>query len=153
MEQLFGALPKVLERLELDPAARSAVVFAAWHRICGQLIKERTAVIGFDELRLKVAVEDKTWQRHLEDMSPQMIAKLNNVLGSGSVRYIEFVIDSSLVASGQKIHVSPSEDILAEIDPELASAADAINDENLRESFLKTAAVYLARQRQRNAAT
>lgn len=152
MEQLFGALPKVLDRLELDPAARSAVVFAAWRRICGQLINERTAAVDFVDQRLTVAVEDKTWQRHLEDMSPQMVAKLNSVLGGGSVRFIEFIVDGSAVSS----RVSPgSEDApaSAELDPELRAAADAIADDHLRESFLKTAAVYLARQKRRIAAS
>ncbi len=152
MEQLFGALPKVLDRLELDPAARSAVVFAAWRRICGQLINERTAAVDFVDQRLTVAVEDKTWQRHLEDMSPQMVAKLNSVLGNGSVRFIEFVIDSSAVAD----RISPGSDdapATAELDPGLRAAADAIRDEHLRESFLKTAAVYLARQKRRMAAS
>jgi len=152
MEQLFGALPKIMDGMELDPAARSAVVFAAWRRICGQLIKERTAAVDFAEGRLKVAVEDKTWQRHLEDMAPQMVAKLNSVLGNGSVRFIEFIVDGSAVAS----RVTPGSDDVpatAELDPGLRAAADAIADEHLRESFLKTAALYLARQKRRIAAS
>lgn len=152
MEQLFGALPKIMDGMELDPAARSAVVFAAWRRICGQLIKERTAAVDFAEGRLKVAVEDKTWQRHLEDMAPQMVAKLNSVLGNGSVRFIKFVVDGLTVTD----RISPGSDDVpatAELDPGLRAAADAIADEHLRESFLKTAALYLARQKRRIAAS
>ena len=152
MEQLFGSFPKVLDRLELDPAARSAVVFAAWRRICGQLINERTATVDFADQRLKVAVEDKTWQRHLEDMSPQMVAKLNSVLGDGSVRFIEFIVDGSAVVSRVSLG-SEDAPASAELDPDLRAAANAIADEHLRESFLKTAAVYLARQKRRMAAS
>ncbi len=152
MEQLFGSFPKVLDRLELDPAARSAVVFAAWRRICGQLINERTATVDFADQRLKVAVEDKTWQRHLEDMSPQMVAKLNSVLGDGSVRFIEFIVDGSAVVSRVSLG-SEDAPASAELDPDLRAAANAIADEHLRESFLKTAAVYLARQKRRIAAS
>ncbi|MBX7055149.1 MAG: DUF721 domain-containing protein [Pyrinomonadaceae bacterium] len=153
MEQLFGALPKILGRSDLDPVAHSAMVFAAWHRICGQLIKERTAVIDFTDLRLKVAVQDRTWQRHLEDMSPPMLAKLNTVLGDGSVRFIEFVIDGSAVDAAKGELTAEAHQPMAELDPQLRKAAEAIGDELLRESFLRTAAVYLDRQKRNNAAS
>lgn len=148
MEQLFGALPAVLEQIDVDPSVRGVIVFAAWRRICGELIRARTAPIGFAGHRLVIGVEDKTWQRHLEDLSPQMVGRLNSALGDGSVRFIEFVIDASAVAAVRERTAASDEiDSAAEIDPRLRSAAEAIGDPYLRESFLKTAAVYLARQR------
>ena len=41
-----------------------------------------------DELVISVA--DVTWKRHLEDLSPQMVAKINALLPAGTVRRIEF---------------------------------------------------------------
>ncbi len=90
MEQLFSAIPAVLKNLEPNPEADKAIVFAAWKRCSGELLSDRTTPLDFADNRLIIAVADKTWQRHLEDLSPQMLVKLNDYLGQGAVRFIEF---------------------------------------------------------------
>ncbi len=95
MEQLFSAIPAVLKNLEPNPEADKAIVFAAWKRCSGELLRTRTTPLEFAENRLVIAVADKTWQRHLQDLSPQMLVKLNDHLGQGTVKFIEFRIDHS----------------------------------------------------------
>ena len=90
MEQLFNALPAVLRGLAPNPEADKAIVFAAWKRCSGELLSDRTTPLDFSENRLVIAVEDKTWQRNLETLSPQMLVKLNDYLGQGTVKFIEF---------------------------------------------------------------
>ncbi|MBP6002852.1 MAG: DUF721 domain-containing protein [Pyrinomonadaceae bacterium] len=148
MEQLFGALPAVLQRLDPNETVTEAVVFAAWNRSAGELLRARTVPVGFHEHRLAIAVEDKTWQRHLEDLSPQMLVKLNTILGQGSVRFIEFRIDKPTLAAARE-HIAAAADTsvdLSNLAPSLVDAAGAIADEELRDAFLKSAAVYLGRQ-------
>ena len=70
MEQLFSAIPAVLKNLEPNPEADKAIVFAAWKRCAGELLRTRTTPLDFAENRLVIAVADKTWQRHLEDLKP-----------------------------------------------------------------------------------
>ena len=47
--------------------------------------------------RLTVAVKSETWRKHLENLSGQMIFKINSVLGQAVVTYIEFHIDEKAV--------------------------------------------------------
>lgn len=147
MEQLFGAIPTVIGGLESHDKVNEAVVFAAWSRCAGEMLRERTVPIEFAKKRLLIAVSDKTWQRHLEDLSPQMIAKINTSLGQGSVRFIEFQIDEEIVNKAHADIVSEFNGRVNAVAPELAEAALAIADEDLREHFLKTAESYLNRQK------
>jgi hypothetical protein len=92
MEQLFNAIPAILKNLEPNPEADKAIVFAAWKRCSGEALSDRTTPLDFTGNRLVIAVADKTWQRNLEDLSPQMLVKLNRYLGQGTVKFIEFQI-------------------------------------------------------------
>ncbi len=148
MEQLFGAIPAVLSGLGANESIDKAVVFAAWQRCAGQLLRERTSPIEFFENRLVVAVADQTWQRHLEDLSPQMLAKLNGSLGQRTVKFIEFRIDKKAVNSdlASREKADTNKDRSLKVSPSLVAAADVIADEKLREQFLSAANVYLAKQ-------
>ncbi|HQZ95085.1 MAG TPA: DUF721 domain-containing protein [Pyrinomonadaceae bacterium] len=147
MEQLFGAIPTVIGGLESHDKVTEAVVFAAWSRCAGEMLRERTVPISFDKKRLTIAVADKTWQRHLEELSPQMIAKINGSLGQGTVRFIEFQIDEKTVKKACEDRVSESNSRSNAVTPALAKAALAIADENLRKHFLDAAGSYLERQK------
>ncbi len=150
MEQLYGAIPAVLSGLGANEGIAEAVVFAAWQRCAGALLRERTAPIEFFENRLVVAVADETWQRHLEDLSPQMLVKLNGSLGQGTVKYIEFRINKKMVNAVRvsNARAKAPEDRPVKVSPSLAAAAEAIADEKLREQFLSAADIYLAKQRE-----
>ena len=92
MEPLFNSIPAVLKNLVPNAEADTAIVFAAWKRCSGESLSARTTPIMFSENRLVIAVADKTWERHLEILSPQMLVKLNDYLGSGTVKFIEFQV-------------------------------------------------------------
>jgi hypothetical protein len=92
MEQLFGAIPSLIRELGANAKTDEAVAFAAWKRCAGERLCSRAVPLGFLDHRLVVGVADKVWQRHLQALSPQMIAKLNAVLGDGTVKFIEFRI-------------------------------------------------------------
>lgn len=93
MEQLFGSIQSVLKELGSNAKTDEAVVLAAWRRCAGELLNARTKPVGFAANRLSIAVADKTWQRHLEELAPQMLVRLNDHLGHGTVKFIEFRID------------------------------------------------------------
>ena len=148
MEQLFGAIPSVLNGLASNGDVDEAVVFAAWKRCAGDLLNERTTAIEFFENRLIVAVTDRTWQRHLEDLSPQMLHKINSSLGDGTVKFIEFRVDERAVNASREHKIASTEVAAPEVSQSLAKAAEAINDVDLRQKFLSAAAEYLERQKQ-----
>ena len=143
MERAFASLPAIIADLgEPSPSAREAMVFAAWKRVAGEQLSERAVPLRFDENRLSIAVEDKTWQRHLESLAPEMLSRLRNKLGEGVVKFIEFRIDAAApFASRQKGKIiDPAPDAPSE----LAASAKQIGDENLRGIFLQAAAAQLA---------
>lgn len=146
MEQLFGAIPQVLSAIPHDTIADEALVFAAWSQCAGEMLRERTVTLSFERKRLVIAVEDKTWQRHLEDLSPTMLAKLNSTLGHGTVTFIEFRIDKKAVTARQTAEKAEAKDV-PPVSKDLEQAANAIADEGFRENFLAAAGVYLERQK------
>ena len=147
MEQVFGAIPSVLKGLETNADIDEAVVFAAWTKCAGELLRARTAPLEFSDKRLVIAVQDNTWKRHLEDLSPQVLGNMNTSLGHGTVRFIEFRIAPASVTSDRDTDsTAKAETEKPTAAPSLTAAAAAITDEHLREQFLEAAAIYLARQ-------
>lgn len=153
MLDIFRTLPAIMDNLDADDAAREALVFIAWSKIAGEMLAEHTVPLGFENSRLAVAVSGCTWQKHLGDLSPQMIYKLNSEFGSPVVRFIEFSIDEQAVkgdrakrrkakAEAEKLR----EQAATAVPPELALSAEAIADENLRQAFLLAAGSCLVRK-------
>lgn len=143
MERAFASLPAIIAALgEPSPAALEAMVFAAWKRVAGEQLSERTVPLRFRANRLSIAVEDKTWQRHLESLAPEMLSRLRNKLDDDVVKFIEFRIDASVAFANKKTR--PTDDLVSDAPPQLAAAAEQICDAHLREVFLKAAAAQLA---------
>lgn len=147
MEQLFGAIPAAMASLGLSDEAAEALAFSAWKRVAGELLVKKTAPLSLRKARFVIAVEDETWQRHLESLAPQMVARLNGVLGQGSVKFVEFRIDKAAIVAKHKAEKA-SIKAVPPISKELESAANAIANEHSREQFIAAAAVYLDRQRE-----
>ena len=97
MLDIFRTLPGVLDRLEDDGEVRQAIVFAAWRRIAGEMLSEHAVPFELEGSRLKVAVPNKTWQAHLQDLCGQMVFKLNAALGARLVTFVELQINEAAV--------------------------------------------------------
>lgn len=153
MNDLFRTLPKLLKEFEDNENLREAVTFAAWKRVAGKSLCEHTVPFRLYNKHLIIAVRDKMWKRHLEQLSGQMIFKINSVLGQAVVTFIEFRIDEETVqgesSSVKKQFISDDEFreiALEKITPKLRHSADAIKDDNLRYQFLLAAGGCLARK-------
>jgi predicted nucleic acid-binding Zn ribbon protein len=90
MEQLFGAMAKVVADLAPDDRARRAIVFAAWRRAAGVAIAAKAEAVEFGGERLIVEINDEAWLPHLEHLAPQMLAKINKLVGKGTVKRIDY---------------------------------------------------------------
>lgn len=153
MNELFRTLPKLLKEMEDNEDVREAVTFAAWRKIAGESLSEHTVPFRLYKKHLIIAVRDNMWKRHLEQLSGQMIFKLNSVLGQAIVTFIEFRIDEETVLqerkTGNKRKMSDEEFrelALEKVTPKLRHSADAIKDDNLRYQFLLAAGGCLARK-------
>ena len=153
MQDLFRTLPKLLKEFDDSDEVRQAVAFAAWRRVAGKSLLEHAVPFRLFNKKLIVAVVDKMWKRHLEDLSGQMIFKLNSILGQAVVAFIEFRIDEKTVSDertgNRKSNLSDeeyTEMALDRVTPKLRHSADAIKDDNLRYQFLLAAGSCLARK-------
>jgi hypothetical protein len=154
MNELFRVLPTLLKEFEDNHDVREAVIFAAWRKIAGEMLREQAVPVELDKNRLVVAVGTKMWKDHLEDLSGQMIFKLNSALGSAEVTFIEFRVDEKAVEAEVDRHrtskIDPEESARiarGEITPKLRDSARSIKDENMRERFLLAAGRCLARKK------
>jgi len=148
MEELIRSLPKILsaagESGELDEAA----ALAAWKYVAGDGLRNHSTATALEDRKLIVAVRDGIWQKQLSLMKNQIIFRINSVLGRPIVRDIELRINPDLPGFVPN-KTNSSEEITAnEVPIDLWSAANAIEDKQLRQKFLK-AAIGLLRRRER----
>ncbi len=153
MNELFRALPALLKEFEDNPDVREAVIFAAWRRIAGESLRGHTVPLNLFGKRLIIAVTSETWRKHLEHLTPQMIFKINSVLGQALVTYIEFRVEENKVLAERSAMNKPGdaeitdETALGEVTAKMRHSADAIKDPHLRYQFLLAAGSCLVRKK------
>ena len=144
MDAFFRTLPGVFETIDASDEVRSAFVFAAWRRVAGHQIVERSQTVELVANRLVVAVADITWQRNLESLAPQLLFKLNAALGRVTVNFIEFRVQPSAIEQVPRT-IDQYDETDNDLPSELTAAANAIRDEKLRKTVMLAAANCLAR--------
>jgi hypothetical protein len=132
-----------------SPERLLALLRAAWPASVGPELARRTEVLAFDAGVLRIRVPDVTWRRGLLRMRADILARLREIAGSAAPRSLGFV--EGAIAAPPSPVTPRSEPAAAAPGPELVEAAGAIPDAELRERFLASAAVYLARFRPRAA--
>lgn len=145
MDAFFRTLPGLIEAMEGSEEVRDAFIFAAWRRVAGSQIVERTEPIEFTDGVIVIAVEDRSWQRNLETLVSQLLFKLNATLKSVPIRRIEFRIDPKALAMPRpaKAAADDKEMVLPE---ELAISLNEISNERLRNTVKAAAVNCLARK-------
>jgi hypothetical protein len=145
MDDLFKALPKILRAAGDAEEVSEAAAFAAWRRAAGDGLRGCAVPFRLYRKTLVVSVADETWRRQLEKMSPQLIFRLNSLVGQPLVTYIEFRVDPKTVsAERERARQTEYERLVGEENAlkrahELDDAAEAIHDEDLRRRFLLAA--------------
>jgi len=145
MDDLFKALPKILRAAGDAEEVSEAVAFAAWRRAAGEGLRGCAVPFRLYRKMLVVSVADETWRKQLEQMSPQLIFRMNSLVGQALVTYIEFRVDPKTVreerarAKQSEYERLVGEENALERARELDEAADAIHDEELRRRFLLAA--------------
>ena len=145
LNQLIKSLPAVLRASGNAEEVAQAAAIAAWKHAAGDGLKNHAVPLRLEDRTLIVAVADRIWQRQLHAMRGQMMFRVNSILGQPIVSTIEFVIDPKIAKP--LASAKPAEELLDnEVPLELWSAANAIQDPELRRSFLKTATASLKRK-------
>ena len=154
MEDLFQSLPKLLRAAGESEEVLEAASFAAWRRVAGEALRGCAVPFRLYRKTLVVAVPDATWRRQLEQVSPQLIFRLNSLLGQAVVTYVEFRVDPKTVrlererlGRAEYERLAQEENALKRAG-EIGDAASAIHDEDLRRRFLLAAGSCMNRTKQ-----
>jgi hypothetical protein len=145
MDDLFKALPQLLRAAGESQEVSEAAAFAAWRRAAGEAMRGCAVPFRLYNKTLIVAVPDVTWRKQLEKVSPQLIFRINSMLGQALVTYVEFRVDPQTVGrERERTRRTQYERLVEEEDAlrratELDDAASAIHDEDLRRRFLLAA--------------
>ena len=126
----------------------------AWRRVAGENLRRQAVPFRLYRKTLVVAVPDASWQKQLEQMSGQLIFRLNSLLGQAVVTYIEFRVDPQTVVArraGERSAVGGGEAererrALRSTAGPVREAAAAIHDDELRRRFLLAAGSCLDRR-------
>ena len=143
MNQLIKSLPGVLRAAGDSAEVAEAAAIAAWKHAAGDGLKEHAVPLSLEHRTLRVAVVDAIWQKQLHSMRGQLIFRVNSILGQPVVSAIEFEIDPNLFKARKEQPQQLKEPLDNEVPLELWSAANAIQDKDLRRKFLKTALLAL----------
>lgn len=145
MEELLQSLPKLLRAFKSSPEFNEAAAIAAWKHVAGDGLSNHTTATRLVGKTLIVSVRDGIWQKQLATMKGQLLFRVNSILGQPLLSNIELRIDPAalrVVESKQKSYEIPDN----EVPIELWSAANAIEDKQLRQKFLRAAVNSLRRK-------
>jgi hypothetical protein len=145
MDDLLRVLPKFLRAAGETEEILEAAAMIAWRRVAGEGLRGQAVPFRLYRKTLIVAVADATWQKQLENVSGQLLFRLNSLLGQAVVTYIEFRIDPATVYAERAkwTHETDQEAqerrALQSATGQVRAAAEAITDEQLRRRFLLAA--------------
>ena len=152
MDDLIRSLPGLLRAAGDAEEVAEAAALVAWRRVAGEALRGQAVPFRLHRKLLVVAVPDSAWQKQMERMSGQLIFRLNSILGQAVVTYLEFRVDPKTVQAERarlnrkKIDLVAHERRALQHARELADAARAIPDEDLRRRFLLAAGSYMDAQ-------
>jgi predicted nucleic acid-binding Zn ribbon protein len=139
MESLIKTLPAILSAAGASEEVAEVACFAAWKHAVGNALSNHAAPVKLEGQMLIVAVADNIWQKQLEQMRPQLLFRLNAVLGHSLVKLIELRIDASALGRTQIPEHAANRYSDYAVPFELRAAASAIQDAELRRAFLGAA--------------
>ncbi|HEX3279979.1 MAG TPA: DUF721 domain-containing protein [Pyrinomonadaceae bacterium] len=139
MESLIKTLPAILSAAGPSAEVAEAACFAAWKHAVGAGLTNHAVPLKLENQTLIVAVADNIWQRQLEQIRPQLLFRLNTVLGHSLVKLVELRIDPNALPKKRIPQGAPNQQPDSAIEFELRAAASEIQDADLRRAFLGAA--------------
>jgi hypothetical protein len=131
-------LPKLLRAHGGNPELAVKLV---WARAAGVGLRRHAIPFRLEGNTLIVSVADAIWQKQLQQMSAELIFRMNNLLGQTTVDALVFRVDPAAVSEAQATS-RPRRAKRVEggaIPTELLFAAGSIADEELRARFMRAA--------------
>jgi hypothetical protein len=139
MESLIKTLPAILTAAGASTEVAQAACFAAWKHAVGAALSVHAVPLSLEDQTLIIAVADSIWQKQLEQMRPQLLFRLNAVLGHSLVKLIQLRVDPNELPKPRSAEDTPSQHSDYAVPFELLAAASEIHDADLRRAFLGAA--------------
>ena len=139
MESLINTLPAILTAAGPSAEVAEAACFAAWKHTVGDALSTHVVALKLEDQTLVVAVADNIWQKQLEHMRPQLLFRLNTILGHPLVKLIELRVDPKSLPAMRSGNEVPSKQSEVSVPFELLAAASEIHDADLRRAFIGAA--------------
>jgi hypothetical protein len=139
--EIFGA----------DPRHRLVLLKAAWPAAVGPELARRSEVVALDREVLRIRVPDGIWRRSLWRMRGDLLARLRKLAGPAAPRGLS-IAEGAVSPPPPLPAPLPSPTPLVALPAEVAEAAAAIPDDEIRRRFQEAAARYLGRFAERDQA-
>lgn len=149
MDELIKSLPVVLRAIGSSTEVAEAAALAAWKYATGRGLQSHAVATRLESQILIVEVRDPIWQKQLETMKNELLFRVNSVLGQRLVKDIELRVNPQAVMVTHSEGSGTEEIPDNEVPIELWSAANAIQDKQLRQKFLRAAVASLKRKAER----
>lgn len=139
MESLIKTLPAILSAAGTSTEVAQAACLAAWKHAVGDALNVHAVPVKLEEQTLIIAVADSIWQNQLEQIRPQLLFRLNAVLGHSLVKLIDLRVDPNALPKTRIAQYTPSKHSDYAVPFEILAAASEIHDADLRRAFLGAA--------------
>jgi hypothetical protein len=138
MDNLIRTLPTLLRAIDSHEVVEAAAI-AAWKHAAGDGLRDHAVPLRLEERTLIVAVADGVWQKQLSSLCAQMVFRVNNLLGRSLVDRTDLRIEPDAVKHRPTAPKAVTQVEENDVPIELWSAARAISDKDLRQTFLRAA--------------
>jgi hypothetical protein len=145
MDSILKLMPEIMRLSGNQEEVCEKAICATWNTLVGEQVKRNCAPIRLFKKTLFVAARDVTWQKQLEQMSGQILFKLNSALGAAYVTRLEFRANPKLLKEAQDGADMVEFCDSSKYEAEVAPAAAGIKDDQLRNALLRAAGKCLDR--------
>ncbi len=144
IDRLATTLGKVLASRGLQGRLAEYRVLACWDKAVGPAIARHARPRTVQRRKLALVVDSPAWMQQLSLLKPEIVAKLNGVLGTAAIKDLSLTLgEVDLPASGEEEALSPPaldteertriEHYVREIpDPETRAAVRRVIEKDLR---------------------
>jgi len=129
-------LPKILERAGNNRELSEAAAIIAWKRIAGEGLARHAQPLRLHDATIIVEVADDVWKKQLQQMTAELISRMNKLLKREVVKAIDFRVNARALKT--RTGVPRTNKVVAPPASVIASAAE-IEDPDLRQLFLRAA--------------
>lgn len=138
IERLSSTLSSLLRSRGLASRLKEYRIHAQWEKIVGDAIAMHARPLSVRGKKLTVLVDSSTWHQHLSQLRPEIMEKINQVMGRAGIEGIVFKIGEleqprSTVTAGQAAQA----ELTSEESRKIEEYVQALKDEDLRQAAFR----------------